>query len=196
VYSWAYSNPEDRGSTFFRNFGEFLPHYIALHSRRWYSTVNFSYHILRFQIIFCSAVHAKKGRPNDTCPTHFVCIERRHGTRGSVIGWGTMLQAGRSRIRFLTKSPDFSVDLILPSALCPWGILNMQQEWVLGIFLEVKGGRHLRLTTSSPFVSRLCRKCVIFDVSLPCGPPRPVTGMALPFFKDGMKWTHNRECRV
>jgi hypothetical protein len=29
------------------------------------------------------------------------------GGHGSVVGWGTMLQVGRSRIRFLTRSLDF-----------------------------------------------------------------------------------------
>jgi hypothetical protein len=29
------------------------------------------------------------------------------GARGSVVGWGTMLQAERSRVRFLMKSLDF-----------------------------------------------------------------------------------------
>jgi hypothetical protein len=34
------------------------------------------------------------------------------GARGSVVGWGTMLQAGRSRVRFPMRSLDFSIDLI------------------------------------------------------------------------------------
>jgi hypothetical protein len=35
---------------------------------------------------------------------------------GSVVDWGTMLQARRSQIGFPMKPLDFSVDLILPAA--------------------------------------------------------------------------------
>jgi hypothetical protein len=46
------------------------------------------------------------------------------GARGSVVGLGTLVQAGRSRIRF-TMSLDFSIDLILLAALWPWVRLSL-----------------------------------------------------------------------
>jgi hypothetical protein len=47
------------------------------------------------------------------------------GARNGIVRLDTLLQAGRSRVRFPMKSLDVSVDLNLPSALRPWGQLNL-----------------------------------------------------------------------
>jgi hypothetical protein len=46
-----------------------------------------------------------------------LAIRTRVLVRGSIVGSGTTLQAGRSRVRFPITSLDFSIDLILPAAI-------------------------------------------------------------------------------
>ena len=44
---------------------------------------------------------------------------------GGAVGWGTVLQAGRSRIRFPMVSLQFLNDIIVPTTLWPWGWVSL-----------------------------------------------------------------------
>jgi hypothetical protein len=100
------------------------------------------------------------------------------GESGSVVGWGTMLQAGMSLFESWWGDWIFNK---LNSHYGP-GVdsasnINEYQEssWNLP---GGKGGRGKSLTTLPSFVSRLFRKCGRLDVSEPNEYPRPVTGIS------------------
>jgi hypothetical protein len=103
-------------------------------------------HINLISILILSQ-HIRQGLPNGLFPsdfhtnilyaflrTSFICdyygiclyfyvyilVGKYIGARGSVVGWGTMLQPGMSRVRFPVRQLDFSIDLIFPAVLWSW----------------------------------------------------------------------------
>jgi hypothetical protein len=65
-------------------------------------------------------------------PTKLSCLHvincpsvKPFGGRGDAVGWGTMLQIGRLRVRLPMVSVDFFIGIILSAALWPWGRLSL-----------------------------------------------------------------------
>jgi hypothetical protein len=110
--------------------------------------------------------------PWDCCLYILFLSEAFMEARGSVIGWGSKLQAGRSRVRNLIRSLDFfnltNSSAALRSGVYPASKRNEYQKQKK-FFLGVEHGQRIRLTTSPLSVSQLSRQCGILDISQPIG---------------------------
>jgi hypothetical protein len=52
-----------------------------------------------------------------------VCVDILMGARGVAV-----VRATERQVRILMESMDFPSELILPAALCPWGLLKFQES--------------------------------------------------------------------
>jgi hypothetical protein len=95
------------------------------------------------------------------------------GVRGSVVGWGTMLQAGRSR-HWVPMKWIFQFTESFQSHYGPGVDSASKRNEYQESSWRVRGGRHLQLITLPSSVSRFARKCGILDLSHPYGPLRLV----------------------
>jgi hypothetical protein len=93
------------------------------------------------------------------------------GVRGGAVGWGTALQAGRSGVRFLMRSLEFFIDLIILAALWPWGWLTQ---------MNAEGSRCLRLIKFPPSCAD-CPEILWIPTSCsPSGLSKQIQGLLYP----------------
>ena len=57
----------------------------------------------------------------DVSEDPYAFLHREKGARGGAVGCRTVLQVGRSRVRFPMVSLEFFVDIVIPAAIWPWG---------------------------------------------------------------------------
>jgi hypothetical protein len=92
-----------------------------------------------------------------------------------------LLQAGRSRVRFLMSSLDFWIALILPTAL--WLESTQPLTEISTRNLAECKGRRVRLDNLTCNRESTVYKCGSLDASQPYGPPQPLTRKNIPFLR-------------
>jgi hypothetical protein len=103
------------------------------------------------------------------------------GARGSVVGWGTMLQVGSSPVR-VPDEVDFLTDLIIPAALMALGSTQPLTEMSTR---NLPGGKKRPARRADNFAAIYepnVWKCASLNLSQPWGPPGYVTGIILKFY--------------
>jgi hypothetical protein len=125
-----------------------------------------------------------------TSPTHYVWNGTYRVTKKNfnlACSHDKRLTAGRDdglnscKIRNNLLLLLLSVVVVVVVVWRPWSQLSLYHKLVPGIFLGLKRGWCVKLTTSPPPGSRMYRKCGSLDVSQLLAPPRPIRRMALPF---------------
>jgi hypothetical protein len=71
------------------------------------------------------------------------------------VGWGTILQTGRPRVQFQMKPLDFTINLIFPAALWPWGGLSFLTELSTRNFPGGKGRPNNLTAIFPPIVQKM-----------------------------------------
>jgi hypothetical protein len=94
-------------------------------------------------------------------------------------GSGTMLQTGRSRVRFPMVSLELFSDIILPVALWLWGSTQPLTEMITSCISWGKGGRCVRLTNLPPSCAVVMKSGNVNFLE-PSGPHQACNGTALP----------------